>query len=219
LTAPGDTSLERRQLLDEWSLAEVAPGRVDDPGRLAGQVAWRSVRVPTTVAALLRDGGVDPLTLTDLDSREFWFRCDFRCEELAPGEICALDLEGLATFADVWLGGQPLLSSSNMFLPRSVRIEHLLEPANSLVVRFRPLAAEPVPTRPRARWRTQLVADQGLRHHRTTLLGRIPGWSAFAPAIGPWRAVSLRFGAGLLVEESSVLATVGAGGAVPKRAA
>src|SRR5262249_50241792 len=36
-----------------------------------------------------------------------------------------------------------------------------------------------------------LVSDQQLRWYRTSLLGRIPGWSPLAPIVGPWRTVWL----------------------------
>jgi beta-mannosidase len=45
--------------------------------------------------------------------------------------------------------------------------------------------------KPRARWRTRLVADNNLRWFRTMLLGRIPSFSPGPPAVGPWRHVWL----------------------------
>src|SRR6185437_4014002 len=45
--------------------------------------------------------------------------------------------------------------------------------------------------RPRPRWRAPMVENQQLRWFRTTLLGRTPGWSPPAAAVGPWRPVWL----------------------------
>ena len=51
-----------------------------------------------------------------------------------------------------------------------------------------PLLAE---RRPRPRWRTRLVADQGLRWFRTSLFGRIPAFAPGPAPVGPWRPVTL----------------------------
>ena len=59
---------------------------------------------------------------------------------------------------------------------------------NVLAIRCRALTPElATQRRPRARWRTRLVADNNLRWFRTMLLGRIP---SFSPAAGCRRAVA-----------------------------
>jgi hypothetical protein len=59
------------------------------------------------------------------------------------------------------------------------------------VIAFRALDAVLAARRPRPRWKTALVAQQNLRWARTTLLGRLPGWSPPVTAVGPWAPVSL----------------------------
>ena len=45
--------------------------------------------------------------------------------------------------------------------------------------------------RPRARWRTRVVADGNLRWYRTMMFGRSPGFAPGPAAVGPWRPVRL----------------------------
>ncbi len=72
---------------------------------------------------------------------------------------------------------------------------------NELVIRCLPLApALEVQRKPRARWRTNLVADGRLRWFRTMILGRAPGFAPGPPAVGPWRPVWLVRRRGLVVE-------------------
>ena len=59
---------------------------------------------------------------------------------------------------------------------------------------FRSVAGELKKKRPRPRWKTSLVSQQQLRWLRTSLLGRIPGWSPPVAPVGPWRAVRLDAG-------------------------
>ena len=54
--------------------------------------------------------------------------------------------------------------------------------------------------RPRARWRTRVVAEQNLRFFRTSLLGRAPGFAPGPAPVGPWRPVRLRARSGLALD-------------------
>jgi beta-mannosidase len=102
-----------------------------------------------------------------------------------------LHFEGLATLAQVWLNGALILESRNMFEQHRVDVEALLAPENELVICFRSLQAALAARRPRPRWKTRLVRQQQLRWFRTTLLGRIPGWSPPVAPVGPWRSIVL----------------------------
>jgi beta-mannosidase len=158
-----------------WELSEAAPG--EPPGD-----AWRPATVPGTVASALHaplDGG------PDLEERDWWYRCRFPAE---PGRA-RLRFDGLATVAEGWLNGRPILRSHNMFLPLRCPVQ--VERENELLLCFRALAPLLREKRPRPRWRTALVVEQNLRWFRTSLLGRIPGWTPRLPAIGPWRSVGV----------------------------
>lgn len=187
-TAPPGTDL----LADAgWECLGTAPGTIVDPAGLAAATAgWMPARVPGTVASALREAGHwDGLDSPDLDGQDWWFRC--RLGATASEGRWLLQLGGLATVADVWLDGEPVLHSEDMFLAHEVMLA-TVGPAAELVVRcaaLTPLLSPP--RRPRARWRSTLVPRQELRWWRTSLLGRIPGVAGTAAPVGPWRGVRL----------------------------
>ena len=87
--------------------------------------------------------------------------------------------------------------------PRGRRRARLLRGTNELAIRCRAArpAAARAPRKPRARWRTRLVADGNLRWFRTMLLGRAPGLRRrVRRPVGPWRPVWLERRRGLVVE-------------------
>ena len=169
-----------------WRLAATGPG-APAPGDGA---PWLEISGPVTAAAALRERGEWSLDgpARDFDAQDWWYSARFDAPEFAHGSVLGFD--GLATLAEVSLNGQPLLSSSNMFHAHRVRIDEALRPRdNELLIRFGSVQAELARRRPRPRWRTPMVAHQQLRWLRTTLLGRTPGWSPPAAAVGPWRDV------------------------------
>ncbi|HEX5397022.1 MAG TPA: glycoside hydrolase family 2 protein, partial [Candidatus Limnocylindria bacterium] len=175
-------------LVSGWQVAAAAPG---EPLVAAtfDRLSWLPARVPGTVAGALRDAGRE---VDDLDAQEWWFRTTFRAEPPRAGEEVVLDLGGIATVAEVHLNGELIASSASMFARHRIDVGTRLREVNELVVRclaLRPLLSEP--RRPRARWRTNLVADGNLRWFRTMLLGRAPGFAPRPAAVGPWRAVRL----------------------------
>jgi beta-mannosidase len=127
----------------------------------------------------------------DYDASDWWYRCRFTADEPTAGEEAWLRFEGLASLAQVWLNGEQVGSSENMFRPVAIEVTSRLLPANELLIRFRSLREELDKRRPRPGWRTNLVEHQQLRWFRTTLLGRIPGWSPPVRAVGPWQPVRL----------------------------
>lgn len=152
------------------------------------------VPVPCTVASALRDADrLDPgddgsiAALGNLDRDDFWFRTRFR----DPGQAESLVFEGLATLATVWLNGECIMESDNQFVTGLINVEDRLRADNDLVIRFAGLDGFFRRKRPRARWRTSLVAERSLRFLRTTLFGRMPSWCPPLPAVGPWAPVSL----------------------------
>jgi beta-mannosidase len=126
-------------------------------------------------------------TACDFDASDWWYAAQFDGAGLADA---VLGLDGLATLAEVWLNGQPLLRSDSMFLAHQLRPGSLVRAGeNELLIRFASVQAALQPRRPRPRWRTPMVPQQQLRWIRTTLLGRTPGWSPPVAAVGPWRDI------------------------------
>lgn len=197
-------------LAGRWAFAEATPRAAGSTDEIEpGDLDWRPIQGPRTVASVLRELGRGSADGPPLDSREFWYRCDFEVEAGRGRDLYTLELQGLATHVDVWLNGVALHSGHNMFRPVAIAVESSLRERNVLVFRFRSLANEPVPGNSRPRWRTQLVDDQRLRHHRTTLLGRIPGWSRRDPPVGPWRSIAVRRSRDVAIVAGGVRAEVG----------
>ena len=99
-----------------------------------------------------------------------------------------------------------------MFASHAVDVGGLLRDENQLAIRCRaldPLLRER--RRPRARWRTRVVANQNLRFFRTTMLGRAPGFAPGPAPVGPWRPVWLERRRGLAVDELRLRPTLAAG--------
>lgn len=188
---PSRSSGTLRNELTAWQMVRTEPGSVIHPDELTfPNDAWLAASVPGTVAGALSSAGQwdwsAPLALDDYD---WWYRCRFRCDDAESG--ASLDFAGLASLADVWLNGTHILSSQNMFVAHSVDAGRALRRENELVIRFASLTEALSVRRARPRWRTRLVSHQNLRWIRTTLLGRIPGWSAAAQPVGPWKGVAL----------------------------
>ncbi|MBV8518597.1 MAG: glycoside hydrolase family 2 protein [Acidobacteria bacterium] len=166
-----------------WSLAPAEPNAACDPRQLdALSLDWRDARVPGTVAQALDTGYEPPF---DPDDRDWWYRTTF------DDAGAVLVLHGLATLAEVWLDGERVVQSENMFVRHRVDLRERERAPHELAICFRSLNAALAKKRPRPRWKTKLVRQQQLRWVRTTLMGRIPGWTPPVPAVGPWRAIEV----------------------------
>jgi beta-mannosidase len=183
-----------RPLNGVWECASLAPGRATDPAELEREdPEWIACDGPMPAAAALRAAGLwDFDRPRDFDADDWWYRC--RWSSSVTSDPARLRFEGLATIADVWLNGRHVLHSDNMFVAHTVDVaDSLRDGDNELTLRFHALApllaSKPRPPRPR--WRTSLVANQALRWHRTSLLGRMPAWCPPVATVGPWRPVLL----------------------------
>jgi beta-mannosidase len=196
----------RQRLTSGWELCSTKPGAEPD-----ASAQWIAAHAPSTAAACLRSHQLWSLDGSPrrFDAEDWWYRVRFTLpmrnadEQLVKGSDAStraadlsdelvLGFDGLATLADVWLNGQPLLSSDNMFLAHERVLDRAtLRADNELLIRFRSLDRALEAKRPRPKWRAPMVENQQLRWFRTTLLGRTPGWSPPAAAVGPWRPVWL----------------------------
>lgn len=176
---PRASSVRRTPLAARWSLR-----------RAEGE--WLEITGPTTVAAALHAIGQWSLDAPAerFDADDWCFRAQFDAPpRFALDARRALAFGGLAGLCEVTLNGAPLLTSSNMHLSHTCTEPALAATGNEMLLRFASLDRWLAQKRPRPRWRAPMVAHQQLRWARTTLLGRTPGWSPPAAAVGPWGAI------------------------------
>jgi beta-mannosidase len=196
------TGASRRLLSTGWQLLGSTPGQHADPSSLDDALPWLNAPALGPVADVLRSLGqwsldADPRRF---DAQDWWYRLRFDADDLDIAQGARLGFDGLATVSEVWLNGQRILSSANMFMAHVVEVGGgdggagggLLKAAgNELVLVFRSLDQALSKRRPRPRWRAPMIENQQLRWFRATLLGRTPGWSPSAAVAGPWRPIWL----------------------------
>ncbi len=180
------------QLVDDWHLIETAPDLFLEPANLVSDdFDWIPASVPGTVAQAMSAAGRWSLgDQFDFDSRDYWYKTEFKLLE-SEQQRSLLHLDGLATLCEVWVNGRRVVESDNMFLAHQVDISDFVQADNSLYLCFRSLTAALAQRRARPRWKTGLVDRQQLRWFRTTLLGRIAGWTPPVAPVGPWKAISI----------------------------
>ena len=185
-----------------WEFASSRPGALTSVAELTmAGLDWLPTTVPSTVAASLHGAGRWSLEAPSrrFDGDDWWYRLRFAAAPAEPGVERWLCLDGLATVADVWLNGHRLLQSRGMFTAHECRVDEWLRPENELLLHFHSLDELLKAKRPRPRWRAPMVEHQQLRWFRTTLLGRTPGWSPPAAAVGPWREIRLEHRRGAIL--------------------
>ena len=167
-----------------------SPGAAATPTALPASLDWVPAIVPGTAAQALQAAGrFSAAAPHPLHDKDIWYHVPLN--ERGPR---TLRFEGLATCAEVWLNANRLLESANMFRTHEIDVElagddHLFIVFRSLDKAIESRVAEK--RGGRARWRTRLVENNGLRLVRTTLLGHMTGWQPAIHAVGPWRPISL----------------------------
>lgn len=197
---------ESTPLASGWEAAALQAGAEGAP---APATAWIPAEVPGTAAGALQRAGLWEPGGRDLDAEEWIFRTSFAAEASREGERLLLRMDGLATVCEVSLNGEVVHASDSMFAPALIDVGPRVREDNELLVRCRALTPLLAGTRrPRARWRTQLVAERNLRFLRTMLIGRIPGVAPGPAVVGPWRPVALERRRGCDVERLQLRAAV-----------
>jgi beta-mannosidase len=118
-----------------WLLKQRDPARslAED---FATPDGWLAASAPGTVHQDLLAAGRIPDPFVGLNERDVqwvgeadWlYRCAFDLDPaFLEAEQLDLCLDGLDTFATVWLNGQQILSSDNMFIPRRVPVAELVQ--------------------------------------------------------------------------------------------
>ncbi len=176
-----------KRLSEHWRVWKTTPAQYDSPAWIqSASDSPMLATAPNTVASLLIDSTLQPIeNLSDLDSFDWWYALHF--DKPDAGVKHFLHFEGLATIADIWLNGELILHTENMFRAYHVDVTEKLQPKNELAICFRSLKEYLEVSRKRPKWKTRLVEHQNLRWVRTTLLGSIPGWTPPVKPIGIWR--------------------------------
>ncbi len=137
--------MKRLPLTNNWQCKKRINTRsiLDDSSDASG---WFTASVPGTVqqALLATHQIADPFyghneTLVQWVGESDWlYRCRFELpEDFTQEEYLTLCLDGLDTFATVWLNGQQIHTSDNMFIPYRIQVRSLLQKGkNELLLSF-----------------------------------------------------------------------------------
>jgi beta-mannosidase len=194
---PGTVIPERLIDLHEgWQLAE-APAGADARSLTAlPDDAWLPATVPGTAhGALLAAGripdpfyGMNEAEVRWVGERRWAWRLFFEAGELADHDD--LVFEGLDTYCSVWLNGERLLESDNMFVPRRVDVRRrLLRGRNELLLCFEPALARAREVEAVHGKRPLWNGDSARLHARKAQYHFGWDWGPELIVSGPWRAV------------------------------
>src|ERR1700726_3450805 len=106
---------DRHLLTAGWQLCSTPPGTGDGPETLGrADLKWLPASAPSTVAQCLIAAGVWSLDSPQprIDAADWWYRTSFPRTDANVGSSI-LGFDGLASNAEVWLNGTPLLTSDN----------------------------------------------------------------------------------------------------------
>ena len=184
------------ELHDGWLLAEVPEGLDGAAMTALPADAWLPATVPGTAhGALLAAGRIpDPFygrneaEVAWVAERRWAWRLAFDGGELAEREELVFD--GLDTYCTVWLNGERLLQSDNMFVPQRVDVRSRLKPGrNELLLCFEPALAEARKVEAVHGKRALWNGDSARLHARKAQYHFGWDWGPELITCGPWRAV------------------------------
>ncbi|MDE2428752.1 MAG: glycoside hydrolase family 2 protein, partial [Burkholderiales bacterium] len=190
----------------DWVLTQLEPGQIDLPSQLATiPVSWLPAQVPGTIASAQRTAGQFAYGQQQFDDVDIWYCCQLQI----PPDATSLHFEGLATLAHVFWNDTLILRSDNMFVQHRVDLlASGIRGTGQLSLRFLAINPHLSQRRPRPRWKTRLVEQQALRWLRTSLIGRMPGWSPPVPPVGPYRAIMLGFQSDIRLQDAGIQNTI-----------
>lgn len=180
---PCAANIYKKVQFTQWYIQKSTADTISNPAQLK-ESSWELTQVPGTVAAHCFTTKQDAASIEDFD---WWYRTDLE-HQGDPAEV-EIIFEGLATLSEVWVNNQLIAKHSSMFVP--LLIKALVKPGiNTLHLSFRSLTKALNQRRPRPSWKTPLIDQQQLRWFRTSLLGRMYGWTQPWPMVGPWRDIT-----------------------------
>lgn len=163
---------------DDW-LSASAPGSVHQDLLAAG-------RIPDPFS------GLNELDVQWVGETDWLYRCQFTLPADFAADHMVLCFDGLDTFATVWLNGQQILVSDNMFVPHRIEVGALLQPGqNELRILFesalRRGKEREAQYGPLAVWN----GDASRVYVRKAQYHYGWDWGPVLMTAGPWRAVRL----------------------------
>ena len=201
--------------LTRWLLRDFDVGAGESARAFEGATEgadWIDVAAPGDVYLALQAAGRLPDPIGDrtegdcawVTDREWWVRTTFEAPQLKPGQRLKLTFEGLDTLATIWLNGDVVGHSENMFVALVIDITALAKSgANRLAVRFSPTSVVPldkdVPVWPIG---GATIAASRRNQFRKAQFGWGWDWGPTLPTVGIWKPVTLA------VEETATLRTV-----------
>ncbi len=197
--------MDRQSLDGAWWLLEFERGEGEAEGAFALDFPLPPNRtlpaqVPGVVHLdLLRAGKIpDPFYRLNenavrwVEEREWWYRCQFTVNaQLLRRQAVELTFHGLDTFATVWLNGEKLGETDNMFIPHRFAVKNFLrERRNVLAVRFDSptKVAEERQQQHGKLWSAFYDARPHLRKAQYSFGW---DWGPRLPTVGIWRSVEL----------------------------
>jgi beta-mannosidase len=190
-------------MLDAWQMKDFEPGagvpaRAFDCAQNAD--GWIAVSAPGDTYVALHAAGRLPDPFGDrmedscawVRDREWWWRTTFESPQVDAGERLVLAFDGLDTFAEIWLNGEIVATSDNMFSAVVLDITTRARQANTLAVRFTPPAVATKDKTPPT-WPPVAASLNGSKRNiiRKAQFGWGWDWGPDLPTVGIWRPVTL----------------------------
>jgi beta-mannosidase len=194
-------------MFEAWTLHDFAPGDGERAGahtlNLTASDGWLPIAVPGDVHRTLVEAGRldDPFYDQNerqaawIEEREWWYRTRFTVLAAPSGaatdspERQRLVFHGLDTFATVYLNGEVLGTTRNMFREHAFDVTDSLQPGeNLLCVRFDPPLTR-LEGRDTSHWWEPSAPRVAMRKAQ---FGYGWDWGPRLPTVGLWRAVELR---------------------------
>ena len=126
--------------------------------------------------------------------REWWWRTEFDAPNVRTDQRLILTFEGLDTFAEVWLNGERIAASDNMFVPLRLDLTGRVRAGvNGLAVSFAPVAKR-VEGKPALTWpfAGDAISKTGRNLTRKAQFGWGWDWGPTLPTVGIWKPVALK---------------------------
>lgn len=181
--------------LDRWELRDFDPGA----GSADDAEGWMPISAPGDVyQALIAAGrlvhpyeGRNEAAAAWVRDREWWQRTTFVAPEAAESDSVELMFDGLDTFATVFLDGQEVGRTDNMFRPWVFPIGDRVRPGQTttLSIRFDPTAVALEGLTPPAPWAafTDRISRSKRNLMRKAQFGWGWDWGPDLPTVGVWR--------------------------------